>query len=273
VAAFLPDALAFSWPAADAQVTAAGPTDDSPNAQVAPCEPVPGPQSAQVWTFNTPAAGYVSNTVTGESTCLNLYGCLPRMIYYQCCIDCGCSNGTGFIFQLQPNGSLTTPLLAGLCAGLLPDGVTVAMVPCAPSVTSQQWVYSAARQLVNGASRSCLTSQLLPVFPYVRVCIRVTAYSGFNGLAPVPGYCLKLDSSGVWAVSAAATVLANGTVIGFDPTARQTLALAATGNTVSASIGGVALGSWLSAAYDAGMVALGSGVHAAAFDDLVVAPA
>lgn len=263
VAAFLPPALPL-------QASVAAHLTDDPNAQVDACEPTPGPTSAQVWTFNSPAQGYLSNTVTGVSTCLNLYGCLPRLIYYECCIECGCYNGTGFVFQLLPNGSLTAPLLPGLCAGILPDGSTVSMVAC-DSVSSQQWTHAPTGQLVSGTGKGCLTSQLVPEYPYVRVCVRVTAYTGFAGLAPVPGYCLALNVAGTWTVTAASVTLAVGKVSGFDPAAKQTLLLSAKGTNVSASIDGVDLGVWSNSTYTGGMVALGSGVHVAAFDDLLVA--
>lgn len=262
VAAFLPQALP---PAA----TPAAPGDD-PNANVETCEPAPGAQSAQVWTFGSPAAGYISNSVTGVSTCLNLYGCMPRLIYYECCLECGCYNGEGFVFELLPNGSLVAPLLPGQCAGVLGDNTTVSMVPCAAS-PAQHWTHTGTGQLVNAAGGGCLTSQLVPQYPYVRVCIRVTAYSGFAGLAPVPGYCLQLNDNGAWAVTAGNTTLASGTVPDFVPSARQALSLSAQGTSIAGAVGSAALGPWESSAFAAGMVALGSGVHAAAFDDLVVA--
>ena len=270
--AFLPQALLISGEGGSSSSGGGGlPSgEDDPNARVETCEATPGPQSAQVWHFGAPAAGYISNTVTGTSTCLNLYGCMARLIYYECCVDCGCYNSTGFVFELQANGSLTAPLLPGLCAGVLADAATVSMVPCVQGTPSQLWTYSAAGQLINRGGAGCLTSQLTPEYPYVRMCARVTAYTGFAGLAPVPGYCLQLSSSGAWAVTAANATLGNGTLSGFDPAARQALSLSVQGATVAAAVGGAALGSWASSAFAAGMVALGSGVHPAAFDDLLV---
>lgn len=245
---------------------------DDPNAAVAPCEAGPSPiADAQAWSFNVPAQGYLSNAVDGESICVNLYGCEPRLIYYECCTSCGCYNGAGFVFSLQPNASLTAPLLPGLCASVLPDNATVSMVPCSASALQQWALVPGTRQLVNAGTRTCLTSPLRPIVPYTRVCARVTAYSGFNGLAPVPAYCLVLRSDSSWAVTAANVTLANGTLAGYDPARPTALELALAGDAVSASVGGVALGSWPGrGAFAAGMVALGSGVHEAVFDDFFV---
>ena len=243
---------------------------DDPNAFVAPCEAAPTGRSAQVWAFDSPYPKYVANSVDGESICLNLYGCTARLIYYQCCAPpCGCSESAGFDFALNADGTLTAALLPGLCAALLADNATVSMVACAPGSPAQQWSGLPTRQLRNAASGQCLTSSLTPSVPYVQVCARVTGYSGFDGLAPVPGYCLRLSGDGSWAVRARNETLANGTIAA--PTAPTRLVLAAKGDSVSASLGGAALGTWPGRAmFGGGMVALGSGVHEALFDDFAV---
>ena len=247
---------------------------DDPNAALAACEAAPGPNSPQTWDFGSPYAGYVSNSIVGQSICLNLYGCEPRLIYFECCTNCGCSNAQGFVFALQPDGTLTSPLLPGLCAGVLADNVTVSMVTCVAGSALQQWTrLGATRQLVNRGMGSCLTSSLRPVVPYLRVCARVTTYTGFNGLAPVPGYCLLVSSDGAWQVLAGPTAIANGTVA-FDPSQPTALELTAKGDEVSASVAGAPLGSWPGgAAFAGGMIAIGSGVHEAVFDNLFVEPA
>ena len=245
-----------------------------PNATVAACEAAPGAASAQVWRLGAPFAGYVSNAVGGESTCLNLYGCDARLIYYQCCFECGCSAGAGFQFQLRADATLAAPLLPGLCAAVLADGATVSMVACDAAAPAQQWAHVPTGQLVNAGARACLTSQLRPQVPYARVCARVTAYSGFDGLAPVPGYCLRLGGDGAWAVTAGNETLANGTLArggAFDAAAPAPLALTVKGDAVAAAVAGRALGAWPGRGrFASGLVALGSGVHAAAFDDFFV---
>jgi hypothetical protein len=247
-----------------------GATDD-PNAAVAACEAAPGPLSAQVWRLDEPYTGYVSNSVGSDSTCLNLYGCLPRLIYYECCAACGCYDSAGFRFQLRADATLSAPLLPGLCAAVLADGATVSMVACDAAAPSQQWTHAPSGQLVNTGARACLTSQLLP--PYARVCARVTSYSGFDGFAPVPGYCLRVGGDGAWVVSAGNETLAKGSLAGggFDAAAPIPLVLTVRGDSVAAAAAGRALGAWPGRGRFAnGLVALGSGVHAATFDDFFV---
>lgn len=229
------------------------------------------PNSPQAWVLDAPAPGFVSNTVGGASTCLNLYGCQPRLITYPCTVGQGCSSGQGFVFALSPTtGALTAPLLPGLCAAPLADGVTLAMQPCNASAPGQQWAHAAnTGQLINAASGLCLTSPLEDD-TYVRVCLRVSGYTGFAGLAPVPGYCLRLRVNGTWDVSVNGTALGGGAVAAYTPTQPTPLVLAARGTALTAYIGGVQVGAWADGTIAAGMVAVGSGVHQAVFDDLFV---
>jgi hypothetical protein len=256
---------------------------EDPNAALAPCEAAPGPRSdRQAWRFNAPYAGYLSNAAggaAGAGTCLNLYGCTSRLIYYGCCQNCGCANSSGFLFSLQPGGALVAALLPGHCATVLADGATVAMAPCAsPLPPTQLWAYNATSlQLVSAAARACLTVPAPPPPPahYARVCARVTGYSGFKGLAPVPGYCLRVENGGAWTVTAGAATLANGTLPGGSggEGAPLALELTAKGALVSARVGAAPLGAWPSSAFAGGMVALGCGMHQCAFDDFLLAPA
>ena len=244
------------------------------NAEVATCEAAPDAVSPQVWHIDFPYAGYLSNAVSGTVTCLNLYGCTPRLVYFSCCTSCGCSDAQGFLFALQPNGSLTAALLPGLCASVLADNTTVSMVACAAGDALQRWSQlPATLQLVNAGTGACLQSQLRAQLPYAQICARVTAYNTFDGQAPVPGYCLQLRRDGSWVVLAGAASLANGTLApGFDATQPTALELTAQGDTVSVKVAGQVLGAWPGGgAFTAGMVAIGSGVHAAIFDDFLVA--
>jgi len=247
---------------------------DDPNATVAACEAAPGAASAQVWRLGAPFAGYVSNAVGGETTCLNLYGCEARLIYYECCANCGCYDGRGFQFELRADATLAAPLLPGLCAAVLGDGATVSMVACDAAAPAQQWAHAPSGQLVNAGARLCLTSPLRPQVPYAHVCARVTGYSGFDGLAPVPGYCLRVGADAAWAVTAGNETLANGTLAGgarFRAAAPAALSLTVKGDAVAAAVAGRAIGSWSGRGkFAQGMVAIGSGVHAATFDDFFV---
>jgi hypothetical protein len=271
----------------------APPTDPN-DAVLAPCEAAPlSPYSAQTWTFDAPYKGYISNSVTGAQTCLNLKGCGTELVYYECCQSCGCYNAGGFQFSLAANGSLTAELLPGLCAtaAAATPAATVAMAPCAPGGGGlQQWAHnSTTKQLfLVGATAAaaataaasspplCLQSTLLPQVPYVQICTRVTRYSGFDGIHPVPGYCLRVETDGSWQVLARNVTLGAGTLPQQSGGLAQPMALEITvkGSTVSARAAGSDLGAWPSGGvYTAGMVALGSGVHEAMFDDFSVAPA
>ena len=241
-----------------------------PNAALAPCL-ANARGTSQVWTFDTPAPSYLSNTISGESICLNLYGCTKRLIYYRCCVGCGCSSDGGFRFTLDPNShALTAPLLPGLCATAV-NGSGVAMQACAPGASAQDWRYNATTsQLMNSATATCLTSSLQPQVPYVQACVRITGYTGFAGTAAVPGYCLRLDARGAWTLAAGNKTLSNGTMPAFDAAVPHSLEITALKSIVSAQVDGVALGAFGTAAFKSGMVALGSGVHPASFDDFIV---
>lgn len=101
----------------------------------------------------------------------------------------------------------------------------------------------------------------------------MTGYSGFAGPVPVPGYCLRVNGDGSWALlaGAAPAALANGTLPApFSANASHALSLSTVGPVVSASVDGATLANVSSSAYVAGMVALGSGYHPAAFDNFAL---
>jgi hypothetical protein len=248
---------------------------DDPNAYVSTCEDTPKSNSAQIWDLGLPYSGYISNSGPGRQTaCLNLYGCETRMIYYECCQNCGCSNGDGFLFTLQSNGTITSPLYPGLCATILStDNVTVSLEQCDSTSSFQLWTHLPTKQLRNLGTMSCLTSSFGINSIYVQVCSRVTEYTGFAGIAPIPGYCLKINSTGFWEVSSLSLSLSNGTLYDYDPTTPTLLSLTTKGDLISATIGSNFLGSWSGLKnYSAGMVAIGSGVHLATFDNFFVEP-
>lgn len=261
------------------------PPTDPNDAVLAACETPPlSPYSAQTWTFDAPYKGYLSNSVTGAQTCLNLKGCGTEVVYYQCCQDCGCYNAGGFQFSLAANGSLTAGLLPGQCAtaAAASPGAAIAMAPClSGGVPLQQWVHdSTTKQLRLGGTAAspplCLQSTLRPQVPYVQLCARVTGYSGFDGIHPVPGYCLRVETDGSWQVLSKNVTLGAGSLPPGVGGLAQPIALEITvkGDTVSARAAGSDLGAWGSGgAFTGGMVALGSGVHVAVFDDFSVAPA
>jgi hypothetical protein len=160
--------------------------------------------------------------------------------------------------------------------------LTVDLAPCAPASSPsslQSWTYNATSGQLRsvGLPGMCLTSNQVPAVPYAQLCARVTAYSGFNGPVPVPGYCLHVDGTGAWQLRAGAAtpLLANGTLPGspFDPAAPHVLSLTTLGDAVTAAVNGTVIARATSSAYAGGMVAFGSGYHPAQFDDFSVAAA
>ena len=272
-------------PALPQAAAAASGSAADPPAVVAPCESGggggggggggDGVPAAQAWDLGQLFPASVSNTLAdGQQLCLNLCGCAAELIYYQCCGGtCGCQGGAGFSFTLQANGSLTAALFPGQCAAVAPGSAAVTLEPCLPGSAQQRWAHApATRQLVNAGSGLCLTSPLRQLQPYARVCARISGYSGFNGLAPVPGLCLQVQAGGFWQVTAGAAVLGSGTLAAGGVGGQWVqLELTAQGGGVAAAVGGQALGRWeAGASFAAGMVAIGSGVHTAAFDDFTV---
>lgn len=253
--------------------------DSNPPAHVSPCASSGPTAAAQAWVFGSPATGYLSNSVAGgSSVCVNSDGCESHLIYYECLTSggtcCGLDCYEGLQFELNPNGSLTTPLLPGMCATAAEGALTVDLASCGPGATPpplQAWAYNttSGQLRVAGLPGMCLTSNLVPAVPYVQLCTRVTGYSGFAGPVPVPGYCLRLDGTGTWEMLAGAAdaPLANGTLSDFVASAPHALSLTAQGTTLVATVNGTLLGRSSSSAYAAGMVAFGSGYHPATFDD------
>jgi galactosylceramidase len=115
---------------------------------------------------------------------------------------------------------------------------------------------------------------------YVQLCGRIAAYTGFRN-GPPPGACLLLNCSGGWVARAGDAVLASGLLppaagAPFDPSAPRVLQAAFSGAGFRGSVGGAPLFSLLLPAPFAaqgGVVGLGSGYHAAAFDDFSIVAA
>jgi galactosylceramidase len=109
-------------------------------------------------------------------------------------------------------------------------------------------------------------------YVYAQVCARVSNYTGFKN-GPPPGLCLGLNASGAWVVRAGGVALGSGVVAGggggFDPAQPRALVLQAVGQRVLAWVGSSTSGAPVlnatSSAYQAGLVALGSGFHSARF--------
>ena len=102
---------------------------------------------------------------------------------------------------------------------------------------------------------------------YLAAYVRV-GYIGQNA-KPAPGYGLRVYESGRWELRDTERLLAEGVVPALGET-WHTLALAATGDRVSASLDGHRLTEVSDSAHPWGQVGFGCGYHPAAFDDLDV---
>ena len=109
---------------------------------------------------------------------------------------------------------------------------------------------------------------------YVQLCARIAAYTGFKN-GPPPGLCLLVNATGGWAARAGATLVAAGRAAGFDPSSPHRLAVTAAGAAFAGAIDGAAVfsGAPVGAHTAGGLVALGCGYHAAAFNNFAIAAA
>lgn len=126
-------------------------------------------------------------------------------------------------------------------------------------------------------------------FTYAQACARITDYSGLRN-GPPNGYCLGVNATGAWLARAGAELLGAGQLPSpFDPSAPHALVLSVAGAGVlgwvldgPAALAGAAAAALppsppllnaTSGAFAAGLVGLGCGYHAAAFDNFTLAPA
>lgn len=251
-----------------------------PPATLAPCTAALN----QVWALDSPANGYISNTIPGDNEsplCLNVLACNSQLIYYACVTSggtcCGPDCYAGLQFTLDPTtGALSSslPSLAGQCVTAGGGGGgSVAMAPCAPGAPAQQWVHNASTGVLQSVGSGwCLQSPLAPPQTYVQVCARITGYDGQRHPKPVPGVCVVLNSTGGWQVVAGSTVLTSGVLPdggpGFDPRLPRDLQLSVQGAAVHAVVAGQEVDGVVvpPGFLVGGLVGFGSGFHAAEFD-------
>jgi hypothetical protein len=259
----------------------AGPGDIS--AAVAPCDST---SPFQRWFFNAPESQYLSNTFSKAAAplCLNVPGCdsTQPLIYYACvnsggsCCGADCYKGLQFALAGPTNQpQQLQSLLDQLCVAVTPGGGVV-LADCKAGAANGTWLYDATTgllQVANGGgsgSNLCLTTPQ-QITTYTQVCGRITGYSGFVRAAPT-GYCLVLSDDGAWVARAGGTTLAKGVVPsgagGFNSTTPHTLTLTMKGKTISGAVDASPLFSIPSdATYSSGYAAVGSGFHAATFDN------
>jgi len=140
-----------------------GSLDSLNPARVAECG---GEPSAQNWTFNAPASGFLTNAA--NDVCLNVADCETAIIFDGCTTTGStCSGKNKFNneqWTLNDRGGLLSALPGAACATVDSADGTLSLSPCGgdPLPSSQSWRYnSATGELVSG-SGLCLTVSQTP---------------------------------------------------------------------------------------------------------------
>jgi len=125
-------------------------------ARVAECG---GEPSAQAWSFDAPAAGYIRNNASGF--CLNIANCQSEMIYDGCVTSGATCNPPGHYFNeqflLSADGALVSALPGARCATVAADG-SVALAACqSPLPAAQSWRHEPATGALVSGGGLCLT--------------------------------------------------------------------------------------------------------------------
>ncbi len=103
---------------------------------------------------------------------------------------------------------------------------------------------------------------------YAAIGARSTGGGSSHSLGGTP-YALRLNSTGTWQLQRTGTIIASGTLDGFDATAEHRLAIRVTGATVTGLVNGTQVAVWTDPApFLSGRVDLASGFHHTRFDDL-----
>lgn len=254
-------------------------TADTLAAHVTPC--VPSLPKNQAWDFGLAAADYLSSRFQPFAYCLNANGCATDLVYYQCITSGGTCGGVNnydnLKFQLNAETGKLISAMDGQCVTVASDN-TLSLLPCTTTTTtttsttaSTVWNYTASTgqlsTIVSQQQQVCLTVDVSP--PYARLCIRST------GNFQTGGYCLTLDTDGMWTVAAASQQLASGYLSppGFNSTNGVQLSVAAKGTNITVSIDSNVIWSGIDSTQKKGMVSIGSGYHRAAWDNFLVTKA
>jgi hypothetical protein len=131
-------------------------------ARVAECG---GEPAAQVWTFDTPAAGFLSNKAAPAAapTCLNVDACGTEVIYDGCTTTGSTCAGPGKFFNeqwtLDARGALVSALPGARCATVSAADGTVALAACgSPLPSVQTWTHDPATGALRSGGGLCLTA-------------------------------------------------------------------------------------------------------------------
>lgn len=230
------------------------------------------PSNEWVWD----AAAGTLKLKTDTSLCLGLYGPAPKYSQYPNVVVIPCNtskislswdyNAAKKAFQPRDHPSLCLDVL-----GQAQDFGTPLITYSCNYNANEQWTVDSQGHLVSGMKDTLCVSTgpaITPDRAYVQVCSRIATYQR-NG-PPPDGYCLQLDTKGVWTLAAGTKALAQGSVASGQDW--HQLELQAVGSTVTALVDGVVVQKMSDSTYSHGMVAVGSGWHQAFFDDFAVKP-
>jgi hypothetical protein len=240
---------------------------------MAPCD---SHDLAQVWAFNNPAPAYLSNTVGFNQQCLNVNGCeASSIIFYQCVDDpsgssCGAPAGQypNLMWAINASGALVSPMDGWSLTLNSTDKQTLYLSPFTGTNPLQVWSFDAATGLLSVPSAGlCLSTP--PRKIYAQVCGRITSYDGFSASTATAGYCMRVESDGVWTLTGNGIALATGNVTaGFDSTVPHTLSLSMAGPVVEGYVDGALLAQEVDTGFVVGNAGVGAGWHASSFDNL-----
>jgi hypothetical protein len=245
-----------------------------------PCDAT---SQAQAFVANVPALGYLRNVAT--SGCIDVNGCGTIVDTYECVDDPAgdsCNGPPGAYPNLQWFYNTTSGHMVSGLGSVLTLAVangTLYSLPvntAASSGFNQIWDFNVSSGQIS--SRGTTPLQCVSTPPkkaYVRVCGRVSSFSGFAG--DLSATCLEVTTTGLWSLyahdGATASILANGILAGsFDPSSLNTLSLSFTGPLVSANINNVQLArvDAGTSAESVGNVLLGAGWHNTAWSNVSV---
>jgi len=272
---------------------ALAPADAWIYAQLQPCD-ASSPLQMYRWNESAPAYLQLDGLPAPDaSLCLNVLGCQTDVIFYPCVVSGGTCCGADCYANLQwaydaATGRLTSQLDGHCVTAPTSGGIVVAACGAAGN---QTWAFvpsasgggggdgggsgGGTLQLQLASSPPLCLAMPAPPPPlrFLQLCARL---GDFDTFAPPPmpnAYCLQLLANGSWAITTSAATLASGLLPGGVATGvPQRLLLTVNGTAITVAINGSVLAVVQDASLMSGQVALGSGWHAAAFDDFAVTP-
>ncbi len=240
---------------------------NSANIFVDTCDPTSG---AQIFAFNSSLGWFSSTWGSGGLGCMTSCGCSANCIQMFSCGSEGCgTSGQSYNWSLNAaTGALTNFAFPGQMLTADASMGSVALMN-ATGAGNQVWAFDSQTGLVSCPSLGLCLTQQKPSKTYAAVCARMTGYDGFNAVT-TPAYCLAVFVNGQWALLVNSAPALTGNLSGFVSTVPHRLSVSVAGPIVDVYLNGTLLGELTDTTYAQGNAAVGSGWHAAAFDDFEV---